>query len=108
MKEIRAYIQPFMMCQVTEALMGMNGFPGMSINDCEGFGQLQTLTGQAFEPFTSKKRLEIFAPDDMVEDIVNTIMQVANTLQSGAGKIYVIDVMEGYRIRTGEHGPDTA
>lgn len=107
MKEIRAYIQPFMMCQVTEALLGIAGFPGMSITDCEGFGQIQVLTGQAFEPFTSKKRIEIFAPDAMVEDIVGTLMQTANTLQPGAGKIYVIDVSHGYRIRTGEHGLDT-
>lgn len=108
MKEIRAYIQPFMLSHVTEQLMLIPEFPGMSVSDCEGFGQKQVLSGQAFDPYTSKKRIEIFAREDLVAIIVTTLIKNANTTQFGAGKVYVMDVMEGYRIRSGEHGPDLA
>jgi nitrogen regulatory protein P-II 1 len=102
MKEIRAYIQPFMLSKLTQTLLEIPHFPGMSVSDCEGFGRVKVVSGQEYMPFMHKKRIEIFAPDEQVEIIFNTIMTVANTHQHGAGKVYVIDVLESGIISTGE------
>ncbi|PZN70158.1 MAG: P-II family nitrogen regulator [Candidatus Methylumidiphilus alinenensis] len=108
MKEIRAYIQPFMLSKLTQALLEIPRFPGMSVSDCEGFGREKVAGNQDYTPFLAKTRIEIFASDDMVEVIFATIMKHASTHQHGAGKIYLIDVLEGGRITTGERGPDVA
>ncbi len=108
MKEIRAYIQPFMLSRLTQALLEIPHFPGMSVSDCEGFGREKVAERQEYTPFVPKKRIEIFAPDEMVEKIFSTIMNTANTHQHGAGKVYVIEVIEGGRINTGERGPQVA
>ncbi|MDD5034460.1 MAG: P-II family nitrogen regulator [Methylococcaceae bacterium] len=108
MKEIRAYIQPFMLAKLTQELLEIPHFPGMSVSDCEGFGREKVAASQDYTPFMAKKRIEIFAPDDRVEIIFTTIMKFANTHQHGAGKVYVIDVIEGGRINTGERGADLA
>lgn len=108
MKEIRAYVQPFMLPKLTQALLAIEGFPGMSVSDCEGFGRKKAAAGQDYTPFIPKKRIEIFAQDDQVEEIFNTLMTTANTHQHGAGKVYVIDVAEGGRICTGERSPELA
>lgn len=106
MKEIRAYIQPFMLAKLTQALLEIPGFPGMSVSQCEGFGKSRTIEHQNYTPFISKKRIEIFAPDELVETIFDTIMSEASTHQHGAGKVYVIDVHEGGRLSSGERGKD--
>jgi nitrogen regulatory protein PII len=105
MKEIRAYIQPFMLPKLTQALLEIPGFPGMTVLDCEGFGRAHVAVSQNYNPFVVKKRIEIFAPDEMVELIFELIMKQANTHQHGAGKVYVLEVLEGGRINTGERGP---
>ena len=100
MKEIRAYIQPFMLSKVTQALLEIPGFPGMSVSDCEGFGGDKVID-RDFTPYMPRKRIEIFAPDELVENIFTTVMLAANTHQRGAGKIYVIDVGRSGHISTG-------
>jgi len=107
-KEIRAYIQPFMLPKLTQALLEIPDFPGMSVSDCEGFGRAHVAVSQTYNPFVAKKRIEIFTGDEMVELIFDTIMKHANTHQHGAGKVYVIEVIEGGRINTGERGPQIA
>jgi nitrogen regulatory protein P-II 1 len=104
MKEIRAYIQPFMLAKLTQTLLEIPDFPGMSVSDCQGFGRIKVITGQDYMPFMAKKRIEIFADDDQAECIFNAIMTIANTHQHGAGKVYIIDVIEGGIISTGERG----
>ncbi len=100
MKEIRAYIQPFMLSKVTRALLEIPGFPGMSVSDCEGFDGDKVIEGD-FTPYMPKKRIEVFAPDELVEVIFDTLMLAANTHQQGAGKVYVIDVIKSGKISTG-------
>jgi nitrogen regulatory protein PII len=102
MKEIRAYIQPFMLAKLTQTLLEIPHFPGMSVSDCEGFGRVKIISGQEYMPFMPKKRIEIFAPDEQVEIIFNAIMTIANTHQHGAGKVYVLNVDESGIISTGE------
>lgn len=102
MKEIRAYIQPFMLPKLTQNLLEIPAFPGMTVSDCEGFGQKKVSEKQDYNPFRPKKRIEIFCTDEMAETIYSTIMEHANTHQHGAGKICVIDVLLCERINTGE------
>ena len=108
MKEIRAYIEPFMLSKLTQTLLELPDFPGMSVSDCEGFGRVKLIAGRDFTPYVPKKRIEIFAPDNLVESIFNEVMTIANTPQHGAGKVYVINVEESARISTGERGNDLA
>jgi nitrogen regulatory protein P-II 1 len=100
MKEVRAYIEPFMLSRVTQALLEIPDFPGMSVSDCEGFGG-EKVVDRDFTPFLYRKRVEIFAPDELVEQIFNTLMAAANTHQRGAGKIYVLDVEKSGHISLG-------
>jgi nitrogen regulatory protein PII len=104
MKEIRAYIQPFMLAKVTQSLLEIPDFPGMSVSDCLGFGREKVVAQQEYTPFLPKKRIEIFAPDELVETIFNALLKVANTHQHGAGKVYIVEVLEGGRISSGERG----
>jgi nitrogen regulatory protein P-II 1 len=104
MKEIRAFIQPHKLSKVTTALMEIPGFPGMTVIDCSGFGRERTEHAQDYRPFLPKKRIEIFAPDSLVDIIFETIMRVACSGQHGDGKVYIMDVLEGGRISNGERG----
>jgi nitrogen regulatory protein P-II 1 len=106
MKEIRAYIQPFMLSKLTQALMEIEDFPGMSVSDCEGFGREIVLAEQEYSPFIAKKRIEIISPDNMVDTIYQVILSTANTHSPGAGNIYISDIERGTRISTGETGTD--
>jgi nitrogen regulatory protein P-II 1 len=105
MKEIRAYIQPFMLHAVTQALLEIPDFPGMSVSNCSGFSRGKVNNKQDFTPFLDKMRIEIFAPEELVEQIFTTIMKYANTHHEGTGKVFVLDVIEGGVIKTGERGP---
>ncbi|MDW7665763.1 MAG: P-II family nitrogen regulator [Nitrosomonadaceae bacterium] len=102
MKEIRAYIQPFMLSKLTQALLEIPNFPGMSVSDCEGIGQEKVINKQDYHPYTLKKRIEIFTPDDLADSIFDVVMAVANTHQPGAGKIYMIDVIKSEYINSGK------
>ncbi|ATG88762.1 P-II family nitrogen regulator [Methylomonas koyamae] len=106
MKEIRAYIQPHKLNQLTLALMEIPGFPGMSVMDCEGFGRERTEHIQDYKPFLAKKRIEIFAPEHLVETIFQTVMKVARSGHHGDGKVYIVEAVAGGRISTGERDAD--
>ncbi len=106
MKEIRAFIQPHKLNHVTIALLEIQNFPGMSVIDCEGFGRERTQHVQDYKPFLPKKRIEIFAPDHLVESIFQTIMRSAFSGKHGDGKVYIIDMIEGGRVSTGERHTD--
>jgi nitrogen regulatory protein P-II 1 len=106
MKEIRAFIQPHKLNKVTMALMEIPGFPGMTVIDCSGFGRELIGHARDYGPFLPKKRIEIFAPDNLVEIIFETIMRVAHSGQHGDGKVYIIDALEGGRISNGARDID--
>jgi len=109
MKEVRAYVQTFMLEHVIEALLAIPGFPGISVMDARGFGCERAaphVAGPAEEltDFTPKVRLEIVAPDDLSDRIVRAIAGAARTGNRGDGKIFVTDVARAVRVRTGEEG----
>lgn len=106
MKEIRAYVQPFVLGRLVQSLMELPGFPGMSVLDCDGFGRVLVDSGQTFDPFKSKKRIEIVVEDDMVDQVIEVIIGRAHTGRPGDGRIFVFDVREAISIRTGDRRSD--
>jgi len=111
MKFIIAIIKPFKLDEVREAL-GAVGVAGMTVSEVKGFGRQkgQTEIYRGAEYSTNmlpKVKIEIAAADDLAPQIVETIQQVASTEAIGDGKIFVLDLAEAVRIRTGEAG-DTA
>jgi nitrogen regulatory protein P-II 1 len=101
MKEIRAYVQPFVLGRLVQSLMEIPDFPGMSVIDCDGFGRVLVDSGQAFDPFISKKRIEIIVDDEMVEAVIDVMLERAHTGRPGDGRIFIYDVKEAISIRTG-------
>lgn len=102
MKEIRAYIQPYVLHGLTTQLLEIPGFPGMSVSDCSGIGTERLSTSHQFEPFYLRKRIEMIVPEELVETIVAVIIKHAHTGNPGDGRIFISDVQEGIRISTGE------
>lgn len=102
MKEIRAYVQPFVLGRLVQSLMELPGFPGMSVLDCDGFGRVLVDSGQSFDPFISKKRIEIIVEDSMVDAVIEIIVGRAHTGRPGDGRIFVFEVQEAISIRTGD------
>lgn len=111
MKFIIAVIKPFKLDEVREAL-GALGVAGMTVTEVKGFGRQkgQTEIYRGAEYATNmlpKVKLEIAVSDDLAPQVVETICHTASTQAIGDGKIFVFDLTEAVRIRTGETG-DTA
>lgn len=108
MKKIEAIIQPFKLEPVKEALHGLS-VQGMTITDVKGFGRQKGIRevyrGMEYQvDFIPKVKIEVVAPDDKVQAVVDTIIEKARTGRIGDGKIFVYPVAEVIRIRTGESG----
>ena len=108
MKIVLAIIKPFKLEEVREALAGI-GVAGLTVSEAKGFGrqkgQTEIYRGAEYAVnMLPKVRMEIAAPDDLVEKIVETIRQSAGTDTIGDGKIFVLELLEAVRIRTGETG----
>jgi nitrogen regulatory protein P-II 1 len=108
MKRIEAIIRPSKLDEVKDALSEA-GIAGMTISEVKGFGRTggrkEIYRGSAYVvDFVPKVLIEIVAPEALVETILDTIMRTARTGKIGDGKIFVSDVPEAVRIRTGEHG----
>lgn len=111
MKFIIAIIKPFKLDEVREAL-GALGVAGMTVTEVKGFGRQkgQTEIYRGAEYSTNmlpKVKVEVAVTDDLADQVVETIQQVASTTSIGDGKIFVLDLAAVTRIRTGETG-DTA
>ena len=110
MKLVIAIIKPFKLDEVREALTGL-GVSGMTVTEVKGFGRQkgQTEIYRGAEYATNmvpKVKLEVVCDDDLAPRVVETVQQAANTGAIGDGKIFVLDVGQAVRIRTGE--TDTA
>jgi nitrogen regulatory protein P-II 1 len=110
MKKIEAIIKPFKLDEVKEALHGI-GIQGMTVTEVKGFGRQKGHTelyrgAEYVVDFLPKVKIEIALSDELLEKAVDAIVQAANTGRIGDGKIFVLDVEETIRIRTGERGPD--
>lgn len=109
MKEIKAILQPFVLSRVIEALKEMEGLPGVTVSDVRGFGKARAIGApEAFQDdsveYVKKAKLEIVVSDDVAEEVIATISRHAHTGNPGDGKIFVYQVEDMVRIRTGERG----
>ena len=108
MKKIEAIIRPFKIDDVREALLEI-GIKGMTITEVKGYGRQKGHTemyrGSEYQiDFLPKMKIEIIAPDNNIEKIVDTILKSAKTGQVGDGKIFIYPVEEVIRVRTEESG----
>ena len=111
MKKIEAIIKPFKLYEVREALSEI-GIMGMTATEVKGFGRQKGHTelyrgAEYIVDFLPKIKLDIVVSDKMVDKVVETITKTAQTGKIGDGKIFIMNVEEAIRIRTGEKG-DTA
>ena len=105
MKIITAMVQPHMLNKVTYALEDLSDFPGMTVVEARGFGRKEGPAERSaphYDPFRRKVRIEIVAPDEMVESIVESLVAHAHTGNDGDGKVFVWDVEHAVRVQTGE------
>ncbi|MDH7499967.1 MAG: P-II family nitrogen regulator [candidate division NC10 bacterium] len=110
MKKIEAVIKPFKLDEVKNALNEI-GVQGMTVVEAKGFGRQKGHTElyrglEYVVDFLPKVKIEILASDDFADRIVDTIVNSARTGRIGDGKIFVTDLSEVVRIRTGERGED--
>ncbi len=110
MKLIMAIIKPFKLDAVRTALTDL-GIEGMTVSEAKGFGrqkgQTEIYRGAEYNvEFVPKVRIEIVIDDERAQRVVEAIQQSAHSGKIGDGKIFVMDVAEAVRIRTGETGKD--
>ncbi|MDT8343562.1 MAG: P-II family nitrogen regulator [Thermohalobaculum sp.] len=110
MKLIIAVIKPFKLEEVREALTGI-GVQGLMVSEVKGYGRQSGHTeiyrgAEYVVNFVPKIKIEIVAPDDHVERIVETIAATARTGKIGDGKIFVLNVEAAVRVRTDERNDD--
>ena len=110
MKYIIAIIKPHKLDDVRNALTGA-GVQGLTATEVRGFGrqkgQTEIYRGAEYAVnLLPKVKIEVAVADEMVERVVETIQKSANTGRIGDGKIFVLDLKQAVRIRTGETGSD--
>jgi nitrogen regulatory protein P-II 1 len=105
-KLIIATIKPFKLEEVREAVSGI-GVSGMMVTEVKGFGaqsgHTETYRGAEYTVnFVPKIKLEIAVKDEMADQVVEAISNVARTGKIGDGKVFVLDLEKALRVRTGE------
>jgi len=108
MKKIEAVIKPFKLDEVKEALQDA-GVQGMTVLEAKGYGRQkghsELYRGAEYViDFLPKIKIEVVVPDDMVNSVVDAIQAAARTGKIGDGKIFISEVLDVIRIRTGETG----
>ncbi len=108
MKKLEIIVKPGKSSVVREAIEAA-GYAGITVSQAEGHGTQKGLTrekstGNYRLELVPKVRLEVIVPDSAVEPVIEAVIKAAKTGQSGDGKIFVSDVLEVVRIRTGERG----
>ena len=101
MKEIKAYIRPHAVDAVVDLLEARSDAPGVTFSEVKGFGHPK---GGGRPERLARVKLETVVPDSQAGHIVDMIAEAAHTGNFGDGKIFVSDVAEAVRIRTGERG----
>ena len=108
MKKIEAIIKPFKLDEVREALSEL-GIMGLTATEVKGFGRQKGHTelyrgAEYVVDFLPKVKLDIFIADAIVDKVIDSITKTAYTGKIGDGKIFVMNVEDAIRIRTGEKG----
>ena len=110
MKLVSAIIKPFKLDDVREALSEI-GVQGITVTEVKGFGRQKGHTelyrgAEYVVDFLPKVKLESVVADDLLEQVIETIQKAAGTGKIGDGKIFVFNVEQAVRIRTGETGAE--
>ena len=110
MKLVTAIIKPFKLDEVREALSEI-GVTGLTVTEVKGFGRQKGHTelyrgAEYVVDFLPKVKVEVVVPDSLVERAMDAVVKAAHTGKIGDGKIFVVDVGQVVRIRTGETGED--
>jgi nitrogen regulatory protein P-II 2 len=110
MKLVTAIIKPFKLDEVREALAAV-GVQGITVTEVKGFGRQKGHTelyrgAEYVVDFLPKVKVEAAIKDDMLDQVIEAIEKAASTGKIGDGKIFVFDLEQVVRIRTGETGPD--
>ncbi len=103
---VTAVIKPFKLDEVRDALTAL-GINGLTVTEVKGFGrqrgQTEIYRGAEYASnFVPKVKIEVVVPDGITENVVSIISRTAKTGSIGDGKIFVLDVEQAVRIRTGE------
>ncbi|OGA08451.1 MAG: transcriptional regulator [Betaproteobacteria bacterium RIFCSPLOWO2_02_64_14] len=110
MKMVTAIIKPFKLDEVREALSAI-GVSGVTVTEVKGFGRQKGHTelyrgAEYVVDFLPKVKVEAAIKDDMLEQVIEAIEKAANTGKIGDGKVFVFDLEQVIRIRTGETGAE--
>ena len=110
MKLVTAIIKPFKLDDVRESLSEI-GVQGITVTEVKGFGRQKGHTelyrgAEYVVDFLPKVKIDIAIDDELVDQVIDAITQVANTGKIGDGKVFVTPLEDVIRIRTGERGPD--
>ena len=110
MKQITAIVKPFKLEEVREALAEI-GVSGLTVTEVKGFGRQKGHTelyrgAEYVVDFLPKVKIEAAVKDDLLDRVIEAVEKSANTGKIGDGKIFVFDLEQVVRIRTGETGAD--
>ncbi|WP_443628259.1 P-II family nitrogen regulator [Candidatus Njordibacter sp. Uisw_002] len=110
MKLVSAIIKPFKLDDVREALSDM-GVQGVTVTEVKGFGRQKGHTelyrgAEYVVDFLPKVKIEAAVDDNLVDQVIEVISNTANTGKIGDGKIFVVNLEQAIRIRTGETGSE--
>ena len=110
MKFVTAIIKPFKLDEVREALSAI-GVTGLTVTEVKGFGRQKGHTelyrgAEYVVDFLPKIKIDLGIQDDQVDRVIEAISKAAGTGKIGDGKIFVFDLQQVVRIRTGETGPE--
>jgi nitrogen regulatory protein PII len=110
MKQVTAIVKPHKLDEVREALTSA-GVQGMTVTEVKGFGRQKGHTeiyrgAEYIVDFRPKVKIEVVVDDNALDRVIQAIRDAAHTGQIGDGKIFISDVANAVRIRTGESGPE--
>jgi len=110
MKQVTAVIKPFKLDEVRESLAEV-GVTGLTVTEVKGFGRQKGHTelyrgAEYVVDFLPKVKIEVVVDDSVVEPVIDAIIKAARTGKIGDGKIFVQDISQVIRIRTGETGAE--
>ena len=110
MKKIEAIIKPFKLDEVKEALHDI-GIQGITVLEAKGFGRQKGHTelyrgAEYVVDFLPKVKVEVAIGDNLLDQVIESITKAANTGKIGDGKIFVTELAQAIRIRTGETGEE--
>jgi nitrogen regulatory protein P-II 2 len=110
MKLITAIIKPFKLDEVRQAVADI-GIQGVTVTEVHGYGSqpghTETYRGADYQiDFLPKAKVELAVDDSIAEQVMEAVCNVARTGNTGDGKVWILDLEQALRVRTGETGPD--